>query len=106
MSGGPDELTLEEQRRRVRRAFGQGRRWWLRAALLLAVAAWGFARGGSFYLGLGAVMVLLAVMSASLGRTLRRQAQEAERKLALMEMADRGAGDRQTGERGTGDRGA
>jgi len=76
---------LAEQRKGVRRARGQGRRWYLRAVLMLAIGWWAFWRGGSLNLTLGIAMVALATLAISLGRSLRRQGVDAEEKIRLME---------------------
>lgn len=80
-----EQVRLEEQRRIVRRAKAEGRRWFLRGALMLAVAFWCFRLGGSLYITVGAAMTLLGVLSFQMGRSLRRSAAEAAQKLALME---------------------
>lgn len=97
------ELTAEhaaqlaEQRKGVRRARGQGRRWYLRAVLMLVIGWWAFWRGGSFNLTLGITMAALATLAISLGRSLRRQADTAERKIELMERSGgRAAADQRT----------
>lgn len=83
-SAGLEQERLDSQRRLVRRARAQGRRWYLRGVLMLLVAAWSFWRGGSLYVTVGVVMVALSAMSFHLGRNLRASAAEAERKIALM----------------------
>ncbi len=76
---------LASQRQLMRRAFGQGRRWYLRAVLLLLVAGFGFARGGQLNVFIGAIMLILAVLSGSLGRTMRNNARAMKAKIKLME---------------------
>ena len=76
---------LAEQRLVARRAMAQGRRWYLRSiilSLIAGVAAW---RGGQVNIVIGAAMVLLAGMSLSMGRDMRRSAREAESKINTME---------------------
>jgi hypothetical protein len=75
---------LAEQRQAVRRARAHGRRWYLRAGVLLAVAWWALYRRGGLNVALGVAMLALAVVAVSLGRQLRRQAAEAERKIEIM----------------------
>jgi len=75
---------LAVQRKAVRRAKAQGRRWFLRSLVMLAIAWWAFWRGGSLNLALGIAMTALAVLSISLGRSLRHQAREIERKLDVL----------------------
>jgi len=76
---------LETQRKAARLARAQGRRWYLRAVLMCLIAAVGLMRGGQLYHILSGVMLLLAAMAASLGKQVRRQADEMERKIDLME---------------------
>lgn len=78
---------LEEQGRRIRRVAGEGRRWRLRALLLLVTAVVSFTRPGSFFLVLGVALALLAVLAFSLGRRTARAAEEMKRKIALAEAA-------------------
>jgi hypothetical protein len=85
MSDPLDVLKLQEQRTAVRRARRQGRHWYLRAVLMLVVAFWGFYRGGGMFTTIGVTMSVLALLSAHLGRQMRRGAVEMERKLDLME---------------------
>lgn len=80
-------LELQQQRKAVRRARAQGRHWYLRAVLMLVIAFWGLYRGGALFNTIGIVMTVLALLSAHLGRQLRRGAKEMERKLDLMEKA-------------------
>jgi len=76
---------LVAQRQTARRTMAQGRRWYLRAVLLVVIAAVAGYRGGQANNVLAAVMVVLAAMCVSLGRSMRRAAQETERKIDLME---------------------
>ena len=75
---------LAEQRKAARRARRQGWRWYLRAVLMLAIAVVALWRGGQVNVAIGAVLVLLALLAWSLGRSLRRQAAQMEEKLDLM----------------------
>jgi len=75
---------LAEQRKAARRARREGWRWYLRALLMLAIAAVALWRGGQVNGAIGAVLALLALLSWSLGRSLRRQAARMEEKLDLM----------------------
>jgi low affinity Fe/Cu permease len=83
---------LAEQRKAARRARAQGRRWYLRAILMVVVATIAFLRGGQLYVILAGVMLLLALMSVSLGTSVRRQAAAMEAKIDLMEQGMRGEG--------------
>lgn len=76
---------LASQRKAARRARAQGRRWYLRAVLMIVVAVVAFLRGGQVYYILGGALVLLAGMAVSLGTTVRRQADAMEEKIDLME---------------------
>jgi hypothetical protein len=76
---------LAEQRQAALRALRTGRQWILRSVLLVVVAVVAFTRGGAVYLFIGATMLLLAAMAASLGRTIRLQARRMEEKIDLME---------------------
>jgi hypothetical protein len=80
-----EQLQLQEQRKAVRRARRQGRHWYLRAVVMLGIAGLGLYRGGSLFTTIGVVMIVLALLSAHLGRQLRRGAVEMERKLDLMD---------------------
>jgi len=82
-----ERLQLQDQRKAVRRARRQGLHWYLRAGLMLVVAALGFYRGGGMFTSIGVVMIVLALLGAHLGRQLRRGAAEMERKLDLMDKA-------------------
>jgi hypothetical protein len=84
----PELLRLEEQKKAVRRARAQGRRWILRGILLAVVAVVAFLRGGSFYRSLGVALAIVAVLAAHLGWQMRRTAAEMERKIDLMASAD------------------
>ena len=76
---------LVEQRKAARVARAQGRRWYLRALLMCVVAAVAIVQGGQVYYILAGVMLLLAAMTVSLGKQLRRQADAMEQKIDLME---------------------
>lgn len=84
----PEPLKLEEQKRAVRRARAQGRRWILRGILLAITAAVAVLRGGSFFHSLGVALAIVAVLAAHMGRQMRRTAAEMERKINLMASAD------------------
>jgi len=96
----PELLRLEEQKKAVRRARTEGRRWILRGILLAVVAVAAFLRGGSFYRSLGVALAIVAVLAGHLGRQMRRTAAEMERKIQLLVG---GQGDRGTA--GLGDAG-
>ena len=76
---------LRKQRKLAQRALSQGRRWYLRAALMLVVAVVAGSRGGQVNYAIGVVMVLLAGICASMGRGMRRSARESLEKIDLME---------------------
>ena len=76
---------LAEQKAAMRRARAQGRRWYLRAGLIVVVSVVALFRGGQLNVVVGVVLALLAVMSASLGRGMRRSAEDMETKIRLME---------------------
>ena len=76
---------LAQQRLAVRRAMAQGRRWYLRSAVLVLIAGVAAWRGGQVNTLIGVAMVLLAVMSISMGHNMRRSAREAESKITTME---------------------
>ena len=76
---------LKKQRKLAERALSQGRRWYLRAVLMLVVAVVAVARGGQVNFAIGGIMVLLAVLCASMGRSMRRGARESLEKIDLME---------------------
>lgn len=89
MSLGPEHVEqLRVQRRNANRALSLGRRWYLRAVLMLVIAAVALYRGGQVQVTLGVVMALLAVLSLSLGRTSRRSARQSLQKIDLMEKSD------------------
>ncbi len=71
----------------MRRARAQGRRWYLRSALMVAIAIIALYRGGQINTVVGVVMALLALLSWSLGRSLRNSATDMETKIKLMETA-------------------
>ena len=52
---------------------------------MLAISGVAFYRGGQLNVLIGGVMVLLALLSASLGRNMQRSAREMEIKIKLME---------------------
>ena len=76
---------LGQQKAAMSRARGQGRRWYLRSVLMAVVAAVALYRGGQLNTVIGVVMVVLALLSVSLGRSLRRSATDMETKIKLME---------------------
>lgn len=76
---------LRKQRKLAQRALAQGRRWYLRAVLMLVIAVVAGARGGQVNYVIGAIMVLLALLCASMGRGMRRGARESLEKIDLME---------------------
>jgi hypothetical protein len=75
---------LVQQKAAMGRARAQGRRWYLRAVLLALIAAVALYRGGQLNTVIGVVMVVLALLSLSLGRSLRRSATDMEAKIELM----------------------
>jgi len=84
----PATGDLAAQRKLVRRAMGQGRRWYLRAVLMVAIAVIAAWRGGQLNYALGVVMILLATMGISLGRSIRRSAQASLEKLELLDKTE------------------
>jgi len=82
-------IDLAEQRKRVRRVLGQGRRWYLRAVLMMVIAVIAASRGGQLNYAIGIVMVLLAGLSVSLGRSMRKSARESLAKLELLDAGSR-----------------
>ena len=72
-------------RKLARRSLALGRRWMLRSALLLVIAFVAFRRDGSLMFSIGVAAVLLAVLSFSLGQSMRRSARASLDKLDLME---------------------
>jgi hypothetical protein len=76
---------LLDQRVMARRALGRGRWWFMRGAIMMVVAIVAAWQGGQVYRFLAVVLVILAAMSISLGRSIRRGAQEALAKIDLME---------------------
>lgn len=76
---------LAQQKAAMRRARAQGRRWYLRAAVMVMVAVIALYRGGQVNTVIGVVMAFLALLSWSLGRSLRRSAADMETKIGLME---------------------
>lgn len=83
--GEADRVRLQQQRAMVRKAMGQGRRWWLRSVLMIAVAFWALWAGGSLNTAIAIAMIVLAAIAIGLGRQLRSQAAEIEKKLNIME---------------------
>jgi hypothetical protein len=83
---------LAAQRKAARVARAQGRRWYLRSALMCVVAVVALVRGGQLYHILAAVLLLLAVLAVSLGKSVRMQADAMEQKLDLMEQGARDSG--------------
>ncbi len=67
------------------RARAQGRRWYLRSGLLALIAVVALYRGGQINVVIGLVMAFLALLSFSLGRSMRRSATDMETKIKLME---------------------
>ena len=76
---------LLEQKSAMRRALVVGRRWYLRGTPMAFVAAIALYRGGQVNVVIGVAMLLLAVLSMSLGRNMRRGGMDMERKIQLME---------------------
>lgn len=76
---------LAQQRLVARRALAQGRRWYLRSVILLFVAGAAAWRGGQVNLVIGGAMLLLALLSVSMGRDMRRSGRDAESKISTME---------------------
>ncbi len=76
---------LAAQRKAVQRAMVQGRRWYLRAVLMMVIAVVAAWRGGQLNYALGVVMVLLAAIALSMGRSLRRSGADSMQKIHLME---------------------
>ena len=81
----PQTQKLMDQRKMARRALGRGRWWYLRGALMMIIAVMAGYMGGQVYRFLAVVMVLLAAMSVSLGRSIRRGAKDALAKIDLMD---------------------
>lgn len=76
---------LAQQKTWARRARAQGRRWYLRSALMAVIAVVALYRGGQINTVIGAVMAFLALLSFSLGRSMRQSATNMETKIGLME---------------------
>jgi len=76
---------LRKQRVIAHRALGQGRRWYLRAVLMMVIASAAGWRGGQINYTVAIVMVILSGIAASMGRSMRRSARESLQKIALME---------------------
>jgi hypothetical protein len=83
---------VQERRKVVRRIRGESRRWILRGTLFVVMAVVSFSRPGSFWLVLGVMFGILAVLSWHLSRQSARSADELERKIAMIEGAERGTG--------------
>ena len=82
----PDHAELLMKQRKVaQRALAQGRRWYLRAVLMVVIALVAGTRGGQINYVLAGIMVLLAAVAASMGRSLRRSARDSLEKIDLME---------------------
>ena len=80
---------LAQQRLMTRRAMAHGRRWYLRSIILFVVAIAAAYRGGQVNMVIGVAMVVLAGISVSMGRDMRRSAREAELKITTMEGSSR-----------------
>jgi hypothetical protein len=78
---------LAQLKAAMRRARAQGRRWYLRSGLMVAIAFAALYRGGQVNTVIGVVMAFLALLAVSLGRSLRRSARDMETKMKLMETA-------------------
>ena len=76
---------LQEQRRVAKRAMAQGRRWYLRSVLMMLVAIVAAYRGAQINDVLAIVMVILAGVSWSMGRSMRRGAKASLEKIDLMD---------------------
>ena len=76
---------LASLRGSMRRALGRGRWWYLRGVVMMMIAVMAGYMGGQVYRFLAVVLVLLAAMSISLGRSIRRGAKDALKKIDLME---------------------
>jgi hypothetical protein len=76
---------LIDQRKTAKRALGQGRRWFLRGFLMFVISIVAGYRGGQVNVIIAIVMVLLAALCFSLGRSLRRNARASIAKIDLME---------------------
>ena len=87
---------LDAQRKMARRAWGQGRRWILRGVLFIVIAVAALRQGGSLMVMISVACWLLALLSISLGRQVRKQVADIERKIDLV---SRGTGE--PGHRGT-----
>ena len=82
---------LAQQKAAVGRARAQGRRWYLRSVLMVAIALVALYRGGQINTVVGVVMAFLSLLAWSLGRSLRRSAADMETKIALMEKGSQGS---------------
>ena len=76
---------LAQQRKAARRALGLGRRWYLRGALMFVISVVATYRGGQVNVIVGVVMVVLAGLCFSLGRSMRRSARQSLEKIEIME---------------------
>ena len=76
---------LAQQRLTARRAMAQGRRWYLRGGVLFAITIAAVYRGGQVNIAIGVAMLVLAAISISMGRDMRRSARAAEAKISTME---------------------
>ncbi len=76
---------LIDQRRMAQRAMRRGRWWYLRGAVMIVIAVRAGYMGGQVFRFLAVVLVVLAAMSISLGRSIRRAAKDALQKISLME---------------------
>lgn len=89
-----EQLAL--QKKTVKRALGQGRRWLLRGLLMFVVACIAGYRGGQINMVIAIAMVVLAALCFSLGRSIRKGARDSAQKIELMERGTVGPGDRGT----------
>ncbi len=80
--GLPGLPSLEDQRRLVKRARSEARRWMFRSVLLLLISALAFRRG---WLAFGLVFLALTVLGTLLARSTTRRAAQLADKLKLME---------------------
>lgn len=96
MTGSGDD-ALVQMRKMARRSFALGRRWMLRSVVLLLIAFIAFRRQGQLMTIIGMASLLLAVLSFSLGQSMRRNARHSMNKLDLMEKTTAGGGPRPAG---------
>jgi hypothetical protein len=78
----PHLPDLDDQRRLIARARADSRRWLLRGALMLIIAALSFRRGWVIF---GAVFLALVLLALQLSRASLKAAAELERKLSSLE---------------------